>query len=295
MSETALHPTPTLWAAATEQLRAVGIAIRREAAAVAVLVAAPTLAALFYAWRASDSLSFGSVEELTVLGWLAATAAALAPLAVWKGEERFGSSHLWLLPVDHRRHALLKVGAGWAWLMVALAAVLLWLFVVTVLSGGSFGVAEERVVLDASHPSGARSVTWMPPAWQWIAVFTGASAIYLLGSALQLAVRQPWRWIAGAVVLAAALWMIVVEGRIGWLYDAGRTTADQLTVGAYGLDALLTGGAEGLESIQRLPTGEWDLVWLELPSLGRWAGATLLWTGIGLATLLGAASRPRQG
>lgn len=92
MRQSALHPTPRLWAAAREQLRVVGIAIRREAAAVAALVAVPTLAALLYARSLGESLSFDGVEDVAGLALMAGLAALFAPLAVWKGEDRFGSS-----------------------------------------------------------------------------------------------------------------------------------------------------------------------------------------------------------
>lgn len=292
---TVLHPAPRLRVPAGEQLRAVGIAIRREAAAVAAVVAVPTLAAFLHAQWLGESFSFDGVDDVAGLAWMAAAVALLAPLAVWKGEARFGGSPLWFLPVDHRRHALLKVGAGWAWLMAVVAAGILCIFLVTLLGGGTFGAEEALLVLDASRPSGARSLVWTTPWWQWVAAFTGATALYLLGSALLLATAHPWRWVAGAALVAFVLSLPDEGGRAAWLDHAWDSAAYHVSLGPYGLDALLTGGTEGLEIVRRLPSGEPELVWRELPAPGRWAKATVLWTGLGLAAVLGAASRHRQG
>ncbi len=295
MSDAALHPTPRPWDAAREQLRTVGIAIRREAAFVAALVAVPTLTALVHASQVGEPLSFGRSTALAPLGVLAGAAALLAPAAVWKGEARFGGSPLWFLPVRHRRHALLKVGAGWAWLMATLGATLLWIVLITLLSGGTLGVPEVRWVLDTSEPSGARSVQWSAQWWHLLALFTGTTTLYMLASGLLLVTERPWRWLAGVAFGVLILGMIAVEGRVAWLYDALVYARHHFTLGPYGLDALLTGGVEGLQEVHRLPSGERVAAWRELPTLGRWATATVLWTGMGFAALLGAASRHCQG
>lgn len=189
----------------------------------------------------------------------------------------------------------MKVGAGWAWLMSALGAALLWIVLITLLGGGTFGADEVRLVLDPSEPSGTRTIQWTTPWWQWLALFTGATALYLLGSALLLATEHPWRWVAGAALLVFVLWLPDEGGRAAWLNRAWDAAAYHVSLGPYGLDTLLTAGTEGLEIVRRPPSGEPELAWRELPGPGRWARATLLWTGLGLAAVFGAASRHRQG
>lgn len=58
---------------------------------------------------------------------------------------------------------------------------------------------------------------------------------------------------------------------------------------------VLSGGVENLQVRHQLPSGDRIVAWRELPTLGRWAAATLLWTGLGLAAVFAAASRHREG
>lgn len=296
-----LHVAPRLRVAAGEQLRAVGLAVRREAAAVGALVAAISIMTLIYARRAGGTLSFDGVDDVAGLALTAATVALLAPLAVWKGENRLGSSPIWFLPVGHRRHALVKVGAGWAWLMTAVAAALAWLFLVTVVGGGTFGSGEVVEVLVASDPSRARSIVWITPWWQWAAAFSGATVAYMLASALLLGVRHPWRWLAGLLVAAFVFELASgLRDVSGTALEEGdgpvEQTLEAITYGRYGLDTLLTGGIERLETFgATLPSGERTPAWRHLPDLGSWAVATLLWTGGALAALVAAVSRRREG
>lgn len=291
--DTLLHRPPLLRDVAAEQLRVVGLAVRREATATAALLAAISILTLSYAWRIGETLSFDGVDDVAGLALLAAAVALVAPMAVWKGEERFGSSPLWFLPVDHRRHALLKVGAGWAWLMVAVAAAILWIFLLTRLGGGRFGAGEAVFVLGAPEISGARSIVWTTPWWQWAAVSTGATAAYLLGSAFLIGTRHPWKWLVG-MSLGLFLLVMLVDA-LQWRTGPFDLVMERLVLGRYGADVLLTGGTETLETAARLPSGEAVMAWRRLPSAGEWALATLLWNGIGLAALVAAASRRRDG
>jgi hypothetical protein len=86
------------------------------------------------------------------------------PIVVWRGEERFGASFLWTLPVDRWRHALAKVFAGWVWLMGGVALFVLWSLALTLLSGGNI-LAEETLRVLRSLPLSA-SRTLDPAAWR---------------------------------------------------------------------------------------------------------------------------------
>ena len=67
----------------------------------------------------TDAFVSGDVEAnlLTEPSAFPAVIGALLPIAVWAREERFGPGFIWTLPVDRMRHALIKVLAGWIWLM----------------------------------------------------------------------------------------------------------------------------------------------------------------------------------
>jgi len=210
----------------------------------------------------------------------------LLPIGVWRGEERFGASFLWTLPVDRWRHALAKVFAGWVWLMGVVALFVLWLLARTILSGGNI-LAEEtlRVLKSFSisasgtlDPAAVQTARWTPEPLLWLAPFTSATATYLLASALGLATRHPLRWIVGSVI-----GFFIVSG-IGE-GNALERLFDSLFEGPYGLDALLTAKTTSLNIEATLSTGDRVVVWRALPDVGQWATATLLWTGAGLVFL----------
>jgi hypothetical protein len=227
----------------------------------------------------------------------------LLPIGVWRGEEQFGASFLWTLPVDRRRHALAKVFAGWVWLMGVVALFVLWSLALTLLSGGNI-LAEEtfRVLTSFSFsasrtldPAAVQTVRWTPEPLLWLAPFTAATGTYLLASALGLGTRHPLRWIVGSVI---GLYIVSGVGDVAnavWLGNALERLLESLFEGPYGFDALLTARTTFLKIEATLSTGERVVVWRALPDLGQWATATLLWTGAGLVTLWAAASRHREG
>ncbi|MBW3661189.1 MAG: hypothetical protein KY397_06095 [Gemmatimonadetes bacterium] len=291
MSDVALHPTPGLRAAAAAQLKAVGLAVRREVLVAAILFGGILLFTVLYALGKGESMGLGHIGGPGVLVGLAAF---LFPVAVWKDEERFGLSTLWTLPVDHTRHALLKVAAGWVWVMGLTIALMLSLILGVLITGGSLGVETTRLVLDVSAPSGMRTVEWSTPWWQWLVPFCAASTTYLLGSALVLAADHPWRWILGAILVFWLLGFMGDEGEVEWMYWAFEHLLFQVGFGQYGLEPLLTSGTESIQHRFHLPSGESVVGWRELPSIGRWAGAVGLWSAIGLAGLFAATWRHRE-
>jgi hypothetical protein len=225
----------------------------------------------------------------------------LLPIVVWRGEERFGASFLWTLPVDRWRHALAKVFAGWVWLIGGVTLFVLWSLALTLLSGGNI-LAEEtfRVLRSFSasrtlDPAAVETVRWTPEPLLWLAPFTSATATYLLASALALATRQPLRWIAGSVVGVFLVSGVGDAANAVWLGNAFERLLESLFEGPYGLDALLTARATFLNIEATLSTGDRVVVWRALPDVGQWATATLLWTSAGLVSLLTAASRHREG
>ena len=295
MTQSARHSTPPPRGVLLEQVRAVGLALRWPAVAAAALAALATL--LITSDILIGGQAIGFYPELSMLPGMVGL---LLPIGVWKGEKRFGAGFLWTLPVDRRRHALTKVFAGWVWLMAVVALFVLWQFTLALLSGGNIIGEETLRVLTSSFPApgpidistaAMRTVRWTPEPLLWLVPFTGATGSYLLASAVALGTRHPLRWIAGA-----ALGILLVDAagaatHAEWLANAPKRLLEPIFYGPYGFDALLTARTESLHTEATLSTGETVGVWRELPDLGQWAAATLLWTSGSLAALWAAVSR----
>lgn len=294
-----LRATPRPRVVLAEQVRAVGLALRLPLLTAAALLAVATLFIAIERVRGAGGLDFSPESSM-----LPGVAGMLLPIGVWLGEDRFGADFPWTLPVERRGHALARVGAGWVWLMVSVALLVLWMLLVALLTGGSVLEAETiRVLPEIASPGPVdpatlRSLRWVPEPLLWLAPFTGATAAYLLASALALATRHLLRWIAAVVLLAFVVTGLVSEVGMAtndlWLAHAPSRTLESLLFGTYGLDALLTGRTESLRTVATLTTGQTAVVWRGLPDLGEWAAATLLWSGAGLLALWAAAIRHRE-
>jgi len=191
------------------------------------------------------------------------------------------------------RRALVRVFAGWVWLMGGVALFVLWSLALTLLSGGNI-LAEETLRVRTLDPAVVETVRWTPQPLLWLAPFTSATATYLLASALGLATRHPLRWIVGSVIGFSIVSGVGEAANTVWLGSV-LVLLESLVEGPYGLDALLTARITSLKIETTLSTGDRVVVWRALPDVGQWATATLLWTGTGLVTLWVAASRHREG
>ncbi|WP_309893775.1 hypothetical protein [Archangium sp.] len=297
MMESPLHPIPRPRDVLLEQIRAVGLALRLPAITATVLVGLATLHVTTLVLVSGGAFDFRPEASM-----LPGVAGLLLPIGVWKGEERFGPGFLWTLPVDRRQHALAKVCAGWVWLMGAVALLVLWMLVISFLTGGNF-LAEETLHLLSSRevptqgtldPRALETVRWTPRPVLWLVPFTAATATYVLASALALGLRHPLRWIIGTVLGALLMGAFTEAANVEWLATVSQPLLEPLYLGPYGFDALLTARTETLRTETTLSTGETVPIWLGLPDLGQWAVATLLWTGAGLVALWAAASRHRE-
>jgi hypothetical protein len=131
-------------------------------------------------------------------------------------------------------------------------------------------------------PGDVAAVAWRTPAWLWLVPFTAATAAYLLGSALVLGSARPWRWAGGAALVVLLALLLGDGGALGWLSAGLAAVAGH----PYGVETVVAGGAVRLKTVAvQLTTGETVRVWRDLPTPGRWAAATLLWTAAGLAAL----------
>ncbi len=287
---------PALGVVFTEQIRTVGLAVRREGllflAAMVAFVIAVAAAAMV------PSIGSELIGELPPnlnpeeLGMLAALVGLAFPLAVWKGERPWGDTTLWTLPVPHARHALAKIAAGWLWLIGVLAVGMLAFCGAALLAGGELGIEVTRPVLanpEVFPSTGPEvvSVPWSTPGYQWLMPFTGGSVMYLFGSALWVGTRHPLRW-------ALVVWLTGLF--LAGFFDLTQVEPIERFAedGIQGFDTMLTSGYETLRTGIRRPEGGWIIAWTALPTLGSWATATVFWILAGLVAVLAAVRRHRR-
>ena len=113
--------------------------------------------------------------------------------------------------------------------------------------------------------------------WQWLAPFAGATATYLLGSALTLVTERPWKWLGMGVVG----YIVMEEPR--WSARPLFEVVDSPLSGHYGLRTVLTGR---VHQEVGAPVGHWTT-----PDIGAWLTATFLWIALGLTLFLWASYR----
>lgn len=226
---------------------------------------------------------------------------ALLPVAIWAREERFGPGYMWTLPVDRSRHALLRVLAGWLWLIAGLILYSLCILALAFIAGESVPPVETMHLLTAPYsrsvpvdPATLRIARWAPGPIVWLIPFASATAMYLLASAAMLGIRHPLRWL---IAVAVGLPVVRIAGDFlrhllgtEWLANAPASVVD----GRYGLEALLTLRTWSLDRRVMLTTGETLHAWSGVPDLGAWGIAALLWTAAGAIALWAAASRHRE-
>lgn len=179
MMEGTLHPAPRGRDVVREQIRIVGLSLRREALVVAVVLAIGTVLVAIDIARGNAATWFDS-DGWFPIGFIA----FFFPFAVWRRDRPFGPAFLWTLPVDRRPLALARVFAGWVWMMTALAV-----FV---------GLERALALL-----SGVTNGDLVPPV-----AFIAATVLYLFGSALVVGLRHPLLWLLGAVGVAFLLGLL---------------------------------------------------------------------------------------
>lgn len=299
MTEPTLHATPHLRDVFRAQFRLVRIMMRWPAIAAAVLLIVPTMIVIRGLFGDGDVVDFHP-ERLIVpaLGGL------LLPFALWRGEDVFGSGFLWTLPTDRRAHVLVRVAAGWLWLMAAIAVLVLWLLIVALVTGGNFIGAETLQVIPArfvelmnvfpypdmgelDNPA-TETVQWKPHPLLWLTPFTAATGIYLLTSAVMLGMRLKWR--IAVVVGFFALIPVIELIDNDFLLRLPTQLLRPVFLGPYGLDQLITARTEYL----KIGVPDSVSIWRGVPNAGDWTVATLLWMAAGLLAIWLAASRHRE-
>ncbi|MDQ2889442.1 MAG: hypothetical protein M3R65_02665 [Gemmatimonadota bacterium] len=232
MTTTSLHPVPSTRSVAIEQFRAVGIAVRKEAifyiCALVVIGALVTANGLhFVQTHPQANLHAGNPAQFNygIVGVFPLILLALLyPFAVWKNEDPARRAYHWAMPIARGPHTLLKVAAGWAWLMIAVAVYLLFIIVVgallSLIRGDAFALGTAS-------------------GWEWLAAFTAPTLMFLLASIAVIGSDHAWRWIAGTYF---GYWIVV-----GLLFAFGMPEVSQalgaIVNGTYGLNAALVGAS----------------------------------------------------
>ena len=168
MTDPSLHPTPRWRDVALEQVRVVGLSLRRETLIAAAILGIVTTAIVVDIIRGNASTWFDSGESSGV-----ALLSFLIPFVIWRRQSPFESGFLWTLPVNRRRLVLAKVFAGLVWVIVAVVGFVLW----------------HRTLAMVSGVTGAKTIPFVATI--------GATAMYLFGSAFVLGLRHPLRWLLG--------------------------------------------------------------------------------------------------
>lgn len=189
MTATSLHPTPSDGTIATEEFRAVGLAIRTEmiffiAALVlfTVLVIGSAIRFMHMDHQPSAHMGFtydaaGAIPMFLV--------GLLIPFGVWRSEDPSRRAYHWSMPVARGPHTIMKLVSGWGWLMIGVAVYLLFIVGIATAVGSITGEAAWNGTT---------------PAWAWVVAFTAPTLGYLLTSIAVIGSDHPWRWIGGIVI-----------------------------------------------------------------------------------------------
>jgi hypothetical protein len=184
--------------------------------------------------------------------------ALLLPLALWQDEPPAGRGYHLVMPVRASTHTLIRVLAGWFWLML-----------ITVLYLAAFVTAPAIVGwVPGALPVHVHYMAW----WEWLVPFTAVTVAYVFASAAAVGARRPIVWVGGTVILYVG---VVTLLRMLQMPEAAATLLKGFA-GFYGAAAAMAGQVD-------LEFG--------VPSLSRWLGATTIWGLIGAALLFAVAHR----
>ena len=290
MNSTVMDRRPSMAAVAVEQLRTVGLSVRWEGVAICVGLFL-ILAIVPFADPIIEEV--GSVLNPADLGVLALMLGLITPLAVWRGEKPFGDSQLWTYPVDHTRHARLKVAAGWVWLMSVVTLGVSTLALTFQLAGGDLGYEGVRwLVLDRQAAAtgaagGLQQVPWSTPWWQWLHPFVVGTWGYLAVTTVLLGFQRPLHWVAGGWIVMLGFGMLA-EGEVRW----ALAVADAIQ-GA--IDWLASAGQDYRRMTAYLESGERVRGWMTMPSFDTWVRAMSAWMFLAVAGTWLATGRHREG
>jgi hypothetical protein len=162
------------------------------------------------------------------------------------------------MPLRASTHTLMRVLAGWFWMMLITALFLSAVVSVPAIVGWLPGTLPVRVDY----------IAW----WEWLVPFTTVTVAYLFTSAAAVGARRPLVWVGGTVILywGAVTLLVTLQMR------AAAATLLEGFSGFFGAAAAMAG----------------QVAWTAgAPSLARWLGATTIWGLVGAALLFSLARR----
>jgi hypothetical protein len=272
-----------------EQIRATALSLRIPAMIGGVLVALATVISLADHFSGRGT----GVEFAPELSLMPAFAGVILAVTSWLAQRRQKSEFFWSMPVDRSQHALAKVVAGWIILMIVVTGFVLWLLILALVTKGNI-TGDEMINLlpPGTEPPWSPAdldlmtrVRWVPQPILWLTPFTAATGTYAIASGVMIGVRHPLRWIA-AIIATFFLIAAIAQGLASQHYwqEIGDVV-DAVMRGPYGLDGLMSAGAESAKTSAAVPGGDVISVWYRLPSVRDWMIATILWTSFGMVGL----------
>ena len=259
MTSTSLHPTPPSQTIATEEFRAVGLAIRNEAIffvgalllfVVLIIASAVNFAHEHHSTSAHMGFTYGASGAIPMF-----LVGLLIPFGVWRSEDPSRRAYFWSTPIARGPHTVMKLLSGWGWLMIATALYLV------------FIIAMAIVVPMITGEAAWQATT---PGWEWVAAFSASTLGYLLTSVVVIGSDHPWRWIGGVLIGYGVLLAVLSSFGMGEVARAINTITD----GSYGLNAALIGSVKQASGTVML-RGSHEVV--ERLSMGSWMIAMPLW------------------
>lgn len=254
----ALHPVPEQGAIVREQISAVSIAIRKEQyffiGTLAALVVLGIYAAVRFVGSGHNHANLDVIDPRGAVPM--SLVALLIPFGVWRASDRERRAYDWTMPIAQSTHTIIRLLAGWAWVMIG---VVIYLVVLIALGGA-------MVEISGGH------AYWPNVTWQVLVPFTSATIAYLLTSIAIIGSDHPWRWVGGIVIgyLVALLVLEMVQ------LHALQATLQEVFIGKYGLSTAIFGNTTPQ------PPSHGDPLYYSNSS--RWLGATALW---GVLSIIG--------
>ena len=269
---------PTWRTVAIEQIRLVGLRYR---AAGAFLLALGVLVGAVFVWylraagtgaiairtialsnhalsaqarsklvRPLEPLPFIYAPEIcTVLVVLA----LLLPIAMWQDEPPARRDYHRVMPLATSTHTLLRVLAGWYWMMLLTVLYLLAVVTVPAIVGW----------LPGALPVTIHYMRW----WEWVVPFTAVTVAYLFASAAAVGARRPLVWVGGIIIV---YWGLITLSLMLRMKESAETLLQGYS-GFYGFAAAVMG----------------QVSWTAgAPNSLRWLGATAIWGLAGAALLV---------
>lgn len=203
------HEPPRAIAVFRLQLWKMGRILRPELIGLALILSPTAIMALGLLMRRDAALDYPHE-----LNFLLPAAGFLLPFRLWSRERLFDHGDFQLLPVERRKHVLIRTGAGSVWAL-GLAAAMVLLFNLLALAAGSPMIGAE--------------------VWRWLVPLGSVATAYLLGSSVVLSLRQPLRWSLGVIFACALLSALGLSVPLKPLTQA-------ILHGHLGLADVLTGG-----------------------------------------------------